>query len=156
MFLEWNFIEDGEDFSVVYFAKHLREILASSKEWHMDGTFKTVLRQPRLQQLFTIMAIYNDQAIPIVFCLMTARTATLYEKIFCHLMENIPNLQQPRNIVSDYEAAIKAAVWRAFPLARQVGCWFHFAQMITTILVMEFSILQKYLTLPYQLRNGQI
>ncbi|RZF43825.1 hypothetical protein LSTR_LSTR006366 [Laodelphax striatellus] len=98
-------IGDGED-------------LVCSEEWHMDDTFKTVSWQPRLRQLFTVMAIYNNQALPIVFCLMMARNATLYEEIFRHLMENIPNLQQPRNIVSDYEAAIKAAVSRAFPLAR--------------------------------------
>lgn len=72
------------------------------------------------------------QAFPIVFAVMESRTGTAYEEIFAYIKEVIPGLS-PKVIVSDYEAAIKAAVNKQFPSTKHVGCWFHFSQVWTYV-----------------------
>lgn len=54
-------VGEGDEIAAIFFPPQLKNILVCSDEWHMDATYKTVPNKPKLRQLFTIMAIYNDQ-----------------------------------------------------------------------------------------------
>lgn len=51
---------EGDCESVIFVVPTLAHLLSSTDEIHMDGTFKTIPKKPHSRQLFTIMAVEDD------------------------------------------------------------------------------------------------
>ncbi|XP_039298438.1 uncharacterized protein LOC111062264 [Nilaparvata lugens] len=75
------------------------------------------------------MASEHGRAFPIAWALMKTRTIEAYNVVFKALKDHISDLS-PKNIISDYEKAIRASVRQNFPNSKHIGCWFHFSQAI--------------------------
>ncbi|XP_039286874.1 uncharacterized protein LOC111058838 [Nilaparvata lugens] len=125
-------VDDGEGVAVIFIVKQLLKLLeGEGAELHMDNSFSCAPKTPELK-LFTIIAIHQECAFPVVFCLMSKRTAELYSSIMNHLKEKIPKLA-PQTIVSDYDFELMKAVSDSFPEQEgtiHTGSWFHYAQSI--------------------------
>ena len=96
----------------------------------MDGTFKSC---PHLfSQVYIINGYYRGECLPMAFALMSKKSAPSYEKVFRALklavMEIHPAGLQPRNIITDFESAIIAAIPTEFANAHHYGCFFHYTQ----------------------------
>lgn len=59
---------------------------------------------------------------------MSHRTTEAYDGLFEELTRIAPNLN-PTEIMSDYEDAERNSCKKAFPNARILGCYFHYAQV---------------------------
>jgi hypothetical protein len=80
-------------------------------------------------QVFTIHALVDQRALPMVYVLLTDKTEASYFRVF----DNLKNLQpalNPVSVMSDFEKASQNAVERAFPATAIVGCLFHLGQSL--------------------------
>lgn len=59
---------------------------------------------------------------------MTHRVTEAYAAMFQELKKLIPSLA-PTHIMSDFEEAERNACRKAFPEAKILGCYFHYAQV---------------------------
>lgn len=99
--------------------------LEKSKQWCVDGTFKTV---PVLfSQLFTIHGEVNGRFFPLIYALLQNKREETYIKLFEKVRQS---MQRPAVtvILSDFELGVINACNLLFPLARRQGCFFHFRQ----------------------------
>jgi hypothetical protein len=60
-------VGEGEESAIIFIIKQMKELLASSEELHIDGTFKCVPKKPKSMQLCTIMTVYEGQVSFITF-----------------------------------------------------------------------------------------
>ncbi|XP_065205719.1 uncharacterized protein LOC135835409 isoform X2 [Planococcus citri] len=95
----------------------------------MDGTFKVCPKKPKIYQLFTIGAMFNNTFFAIVYAFMTRKNVENYTYVF-NLVKNKYENWQPQHIISDFETGSLAAFSDMFPDARTQGCWFHYSQSI--------------------------
>lgn len=106
--------------------------MIGSEYLYMDGTFKTCPKP--FNQLYIIHGTYKGENLVLAFIFMSRRNADTYKKIFRTLklkaMEIDPNGLSPQRIITDFEAAVEAAVNVEFPNSAHFGCWFHFAQAL--------------------------
>lgn len=106
-------------------------LLSTSEIFLADGTFKTV---PTIFfQLYTIHGLINNNAFPLVYCVLVRKDEDTYRKMY----EEIVNLcgaaniaLNPRIIMTDFELAAMNAGRHYFPNAEIKGCLFHFCQSI--------------------------
>ena len=66
---------------------------------------------------------------PLVFMLLTCKSAAIYEKAFTALEELNPDLS-PRRVITDFGLAALNSFRKDFPTKEVKGCFFHFAQTI--------------------------
>ena len=74
-------------------------------------------------------AVYNEHTVPLVFLLLTCKSAAIYEKAFTALKELNPDLS-PRRLITDFELAAINSFRKVFHTTEVKGCFFHFAQAI--------------------------
>lgn len=136
---------DGNDRVLIFSTRRNLSLLAQSRNWYADGTFKTT---PMLfQQLYTIHGILNNNVLPAVFALLPSKSENTYNKVFEQLMLLEPNLH-PSSIMTDFESAAINGFRNFFPAADQRGCFFHFNQAIyRNIQVYNFIKNSRFLTL---------
>jgi hypothetical protein len=112
-------------------------LLAKSKTWYMDGTFKVVSKP--FVQLFSIHAFVkgdtedSSKQVPLAFCLMSSRRSTDYRLIFRELLKLITDRQltcKVETIVCDFEKATWRACRQVLPNVRILGCFFHWSQAV--------------------------
>lgn len=63
---------------------------------------------------------------------MSHRITEAYTSLFSELKRIAPNMN-PYEIISDYEEAERNACKEAFPNAKIIGCYFHYAQVCIKI-----------------------
>lgn len=103
------------------------QLLARSKHWYADGTYKTV---PHLfQQLYTIHGLHNQISIPLVYALLPSKTEECYIR-FLRALKNLEHAVNPSTIMIDFERAMVNAITVEFPAAIHRGCFFHFCQCL--------------------------
>ena len=118
---------DEEDRVLIFATETNLDILETSQEWHADGTFKVF---PQLfYQIYSDHAVYNEHTVPLVFMLLTCKSAAVYEKAFRALKELNPDLS-PKRVITDFELAAINSFRKIFPRTEVKGCFFHFAQAI--------------------------
>ena len=81
-------------------------ILEEHKDWFIDGTFKVAPAE--FLQVFTIHALVDRSAYPLVYVLLPDKTEQGYERVLRKMKELKPTLN-PSSILSDYEKAIHNA-----------------------------------------------
>lgn len=131
--------EDDQRLLIFATRKNLSE-LQEFPHWAIDGTFKTC---PLLfEQIFTIHAIIDGKAMPMVYALLTNRKEDTYVKLFECIKKFPPNLA-PESILSDYELSSINAVRRTFPGCTIIGCTFHLAQNLWRK-IQQFGLSKMY------------
>lgn len=142
---------------VVLSSQRMLAVLAECQTIFCDGTFFGVPVDVGAEQLLTIVTLRDHhvsflcmhlfmilcielfisnlpdlfQIIPLVHVLMPNRTTETYMEVFNFLVYLVPNLN-PSLIVSDFEAALMAALRNVFPGARLLGCFWHYATVSST------------------------
>lgn len=84
-------------------------------------------------QQFTINALVGDRLVPLMFVLISAKTADLYNGIFTALKTEIAArglAMALHTIMSDSESSLILAVAKQFPGAHHKACYFNFCQAI--------------------------
>lgn len=85
--------------------------LCRSDSVYMDGTFRTA---PHLfVQLFTLHGFVGEKQVPLVYALLTSKTANLYRCLFQQLKAHAANANlnlRPQKIMSDFESGLRAAI----------------------------------------------
>ena len=94
-FLFWDSGKDDPQQLFVFCTDRNIDTLEQNAHWFMDGTFKVV---PELfVQLFTIHAVVDNRALPMVYVLLQAD----YERVFHKLLES-RNTLSPSSILLDF------------------------------------------------------
>ncbi|XP_039969809.1 uncharacterized protein LOC120781649 [Bactrocera tryoni] len=134
---------DGECI-LIFGTKSSLQSLNESDCWIMDGTFDVV--PAMIRQLFSIHGRVEGQIVPLVFCLMTKKSKSMYISFFVELENFALNYGiqlNPTRIISDFEMAIISAARECFPFARQSGCLFPFGKIIWRKVQKEGQIWQQ-------------
>ena len=112
---------DEEDRVLIFATETNLDILETSQEWHADGTFKVF---PQLfYQIYSEHAVYNEHTVPLVFMLLTCKSAAVYEKAFRALKELNPDLS-PKRVITDFELAAINSFRKTFPTTEVKGVSF--------------------------------
>ncbi len=97
---------------------------------YMDGTFDTA---PQLyEQVYTVHCFVGKRLVPMVYMLLSDKTAQTYVRVFAELMAFCATHGlhlQPAEVLTDFETGVIAAVQQGFPGSRHKGCHFHFSQV---------------------------
>jgi hypothetical protein len=126
-FLFWDSGADNPQRLFVFCTEANIDALEHNRHWFMDGTFKVA---PELfVQLFTIHALVDNRALPMVYVLLQTKTEVDYERVFRKLLETRGTLS-PLSILLDFEKASLQAATKVFPRATVVGCLFHLGQSL--------------------------
>ena len=151
-------VELGTERAIIFMSSVIIPRLAEVQHAFYDGTFFCV---PVLfYQLFSILAVFRDKALPVASVLMTGKSEALYRKVTAKILELAPDLA-PDTFMGDFERASRNALESSFPNARFIGCQFHYSQALwrkcqklglTDVYKnnMEFkSFLKKLMSVPY-------
>lgn len=126
----------GEGFRHIVFAtRYQLELLAETKVWYMDGTFKIVpdFLKPRGQLLSLHGFVRRDgkeQQFPLAFALMSSRQESDYVKVFNAILEALPARPAVEMFMVDFELGAWNAISAVFPDAVTKGCTFHWCQAV--------------------------
>jgi len=71
--------------------------------------------------VFHLVADFHDKAIGILTVVMTSRKFRMYEALFKKIKEIFPNFK-PQMVMTDYEAAMRKGLRKAFRETRLLGC----------------------------------
>ncbi|XP_067676265.1 uncharacterized protein [Haliotis asinina] len=107
------------------------EHLCTASTVFCDGTFYTC---PKLfDQIYCVHAQVFCHMVPLVYCLLSNRSAECYTQMFEYLCDlaGRQGLQfAPHTVQLDFERAAHNAVRGVFPAASVRGCFFHYTQCI--------------------------
>ena len=125
----WDSGNDDENCMFTFGTMQNLKLLEEYKLWFMDGTFKVA---PELFfQVFTLHALINNRAMPLLYILMPSKTEEDYTCIFCAIVNLRPSLAQLQlSITADYKIASHNAATGIFPNATIAGCFFHLGQCL--------------------------
>jgi len=150
--------------------KYSGELLQSITIAGVDGTFKTVPRNPpdlkkgclltfhivyrnvvsyffKLLIVYTINMIFFTQSFPMVYALTTRMTQSTYESFFRVVHQILPLNYNQLTIITDYERGLMNAVRIVLPHTKLQGCWFHYCQVSRSMIFEKLSTyIIKYVT----------
>lgn len=113
--------------------KYSGELLQSITIAGVDGTFKTVPRNPpdlKKGCLLTFHIVYRNVSFPMVYALTTRMTQSTYESFFRVVHQILPLNYNQLTIITDYERGLMNAVRIVLPHTKLQGCWFHYCQSV--------------------------
>ena len=126
-FLLWDSGADDDARILMFGTTENLTLLQENDHWFIDVTFKVA---PTLfTQLFTIHALINNSAYPLVYVLLPKKTEHGYERVMQKILELHPGLN-PASVMADFEKASLNACATIFPGARLAGCFFHQGQCL--------------------------
>lgn len=67
---------------------------------------------------------------PLVYCLMTRKTAEAYRAVFKYIEEELAFEFAPSEFMTDYEDGLRLAIRQQWPNVRIRGCWFHLKRAV--------------------------
>ena len=107
-------------------------LLFNSEAIFADGTFKAC--PPPFEQLYVLYGLYEERCLPLVFGLLSGKSACQYRKFFKIISKKIHRLTGHKwvlqQIVTDYERGVISALESDFAETEHLGCYFHFTQSI--------------------------
>uniref|UniRef100_A0ABD2WQ84 Alpha-1,4-N-acetylglucosaminyltransferase n=2 Tax=Trichogramma TaxID=7490 RepID=A0ABD2WQ84_9HYME len=96
----------------------------------VDCTYKTCIEiRGENMQLATIMGVFHDHALPLIWFIMSRKTLNAYSRIAA-TARGILHDSRVQAIVTDFEIGLRNAFRLHFPDAHLVGCMFHFARCL--------------------------
>lgn len=141
--LSENVYEEGEK-NIILGTKSSLLFLSRCDCWIMDGTFHVV--PVIFRQLFSIHGVFNNEIVPLVFCIMSSKSKKAYQDFFYQLLKIAADWNihlNPKRIISDFEKTISTAAKEFFPSTSYKGCLFHFGQIIWRQ-VQKHHLVSKY------------
>lgn len=123
-FLLWD-SGPGPNRILIWATERNLDLLAQSRHWYADGTFKTV--PPLFRQLYTIHGVQYHNVIPSIFALLPNKAEDTYNRLLEELKNRRPGLD-PETIMTDFESAAVNAFHQQFPNLTSRGCFFHLGQ----------------------------
>lgn len=117
----------GEERILIFASPEQLQILQSSSDFLVDGTFKVV--PAVFYQLYIIHAIYRDHVVPVIYALLRKKSGETYHQLIDEILKVAPNWT-PRSVMMDFEQASINAFHRKFPNVALSGCYFHLRQSI--------------------------
>lgn len=124
-FLLWDSGREDNDRIIVFGTNSNLTLLKEFTNWCADGTFKV---SPTLfLQLYTIHALIDSKAIPLIFALLRNKKKETYVRMLKKLTELAPSIN-PHTILIDFELAAVNAFSEVFSDVTLVGCYFHLSQ----------------------------
>ena len=128
-FFRQDVMHEGERF-LIFATKKQLELLAKSKSWFTDGTFKCS-KEPFVQ-LYSIHGFVRSgntmKQVPLCFIQMTRRKQRDYKAVFRAVAALTPG-RQVEEVIADFESAVWPAVQSILKVPVK-GCWFHWSQAI--------------------------
>ncbi|CAF3659895.1 unnamed protein product [Rotaria socialis] len=117
----------GDDRILIFASTEQLDILQSTDDFLVDGTFKVV---PEIfYQVYIIHAVYRGHVVPVLYALLRRKNAATYENLVHEILRFAPNWN-PVSIMLDFEQACIGAFDRSFPNVLLSGCYFHLRQSI--------------------------
>lgn len=124
---------------IVFSTRRNLELLATSRIWYLDGTFKV---SPSIfTQVFTVLGTYNQNPLdpestivpfPFAYCLLSSKETCQYSAVLRALVSTAEEYGiaglRPRAVMTDFELAIINAVRQTFIDISVNTCFFHFSQ----------------------------
>ncbi|XP_044593096.1 uncharacterized protein LOC123270971 [Cotesia glomerata] len=104
--------------------------LLNPTTFFMDATFKITPRKPKVYQVFSIMGLVDDTALPICWMLMTAKSSSAYSAGLTYFKDVLAPHIQPQTFITDFEISLRNSILFTFPQAKHVGCLFHYCQAL--------------------------
>lgn len=122
--------EEGNERILIFATDQQLRTLATSRTWHMDGTFATC---PSLfAQLYTIRVPLDSTSVTCVYALLPGKSQAVYERFLrivvakCEERDIAP---LPSRIITDFEHAVLQAISTVFgPNVHRQGCFYHLCQ----------------------------
>lgn len=74
--------------------------------------------------------IRNLKVFPLIYCLMTRKTADAYRAVFKFVEERLFKME-PGEFMTDFEDGMRLAIRQHWPNVRIRGCWFHLKRAIS-------------------------
>lgn len=123
---------NGNTRILVFCSKKARELMCQIKDYYGDGTFKSC--SPPFTQLYTIhgddgSTLNDTNVVPLVYALMSNRTAESYKILFSLIQSRIPEWN-PIKFKTDFEKAAMKAITEIFPSTMFKGCYFHYNKAV--------------------------
>ncbi|XP_030072563.1 FLYWCH-type zinc finger-containing protein 1 [Microcaecilia unicolor] len=126
-FLLWDSGVGDDNRILMFGTMENLQILEENNHWFIDGTFKI---SPELFfQVFSIHALVDKSALPLVYVLMMDKKEETYVRVFRKLVELNGNLN-PVSVLADFEKASQNAVTKVFPGSCLSACLFHLGQCL--------------------------
>ncbi|CAF0928710.1 unnamed protein product [Adineta ricciae] len=117
----------GHDRILIFASPEQLQILQSSEEFLVDGTFKVV---PEIfYELFIIHAVYRNYAVPVIYALLRRKNTDTYQRLIDEILKIAPNWSS-RLIMMDFEQASINPFQTKFPIIHLSGCYFHLRQTL--------------------------
>jgi len=117
---------------LVFATSNQLTLLASSKRWFLDGTFKLV--KTPFTQLFGIHSFIRQgdsvKQVPLVFAIMTSRKKRDYAAVMQCVFDNLPDELKVQRVTLDFEAGLWHVLGVMMPWVALRGCAFHWRQCI--------------------------
>ncbi|XP_074106426.1 uncharacterized protein LOC141532127 isoform X2 [Cotesia typhae] len=104
--------------------------LINPTELFMDATYKIRPKKPKILQIFMIMGLVYNTAVPICWMIMTAKSTLAYTAGLTYFKEELAPHIQPEVIMTDFESSLENAIRSVYPQAKHVGCFFHYCQAL--------------------------
>ncbi|XP_066592929.1 uncharacterized protein [Prorops nasuta] len=123
----------GSEIAVIFSTDTLMDLLASSTEIFVDGTFSVLPSAPSISQLYSVHVCYKDMVLGIttMLILCSSRTSLMYSCMWDKILELIPQLKANlKYAMIDFEKAAINALQLKFPDIKLHGCWFHYKQAL--------------------------
>lgn len=141
-FLLWDSGSVDNQRILLFATRANMDTMCEFRHWAIDGTFKVC--PPLFEQLFTVHALIDGKAVPMVYALLTNKRQDTYRKLF-QAMKNLQPLLNPQSVLVDFELASINAVKLVFPETTIVGCSFHLGQSLWRK-IQEAKLTQLYRT----------
>lgn len=111
---------------IVYASDSMLDLLADSKYWMFNGTFK--FSPPLFAQVFTIHAIRGSNIYPCAYALLSNQLQSTYQQLL-HTLKKFCACLLPEICIVDFDSAIRAALLQEFPKVEIQDC-FHFTRSL--------------------------
>jgi hypothetical protein len=106
------------------------ELLSSSDNWYVDGTFSIVKNTMFTQAWVIVVKTSTDLSVAAAYFLLPNKKAFTYKKVLNHLKVEC-GIDAPMYIHSDFEDAVFKAVQEIYPSTGRVSCDTHWKRNLT-------------------------
>lgn len=125
-FLQYDSGSGSRSRFIIFFNEDFRIYLQNIKTFIIDGTFKSSPRE--FYQILTLQGFLFGRYLPLIFIMMSDKSEATYVQIFDYIQNN--NIINPKNIIIDFENALKNSLSTFRSNPRVFGCNFHFGQAV--------------------------
>lgn len=118
---------------IIFLSEDVRSAVVREEELsvNMDGTFKNMPNGSlKILQLFVISVMYNGRSYSLLYAFLQAKTTETYATLLRYFLTMVPS-KKIKNVMADFEPALRKCIGILLPHARLTGCWFHFIQAVS-------------------------